>query len=65
MASMPSTDRAGWSAPQWQAYVVQGADRTERARRLEEVPEHWQARVASHVQTAFAVRRIASRKVPA
>jgi hypothetical protein len=46
-----------WSAPMWQAFVVSGADRAERARRLAMVPEHWRARVASHVQTVFEIRK--------
>lgn len=41
---------------QWNAYVVAGATREERARRLLEVPEAWRESVADHVRTVFNLR---------
>lgn len=48
--------------PQWNAYVAEGADKEERRKRLEEVPDEWRDAVRRHVETYFTVRRYENRK---
>ena len=45
------------SAPVWQAWVTAGNSKEERMDRLSKVPEAIRARVKSHVETVFAIRR--------
>ena len=54
---MDSSRRPKRSLGQWNAYVVLGADREERRRRLEEVPKRWRKKVENHVRTYFAITR--------
>lgn len=40
---------------QWQGYVASGKDKTERSKRLAEVPEELRAEVKRHVNTMYAI----------
>lgn len=51
-----------FSRGQWNAYVIAGATREERKRRLAEVPDKWRAEVRRHAQTVFAIRKFHERK---
>ena len=50
------SSQAAWTVANWNAYVEAGADRVERAQRLEEVPSNLRTEVEAHVRCAFAIR---------
>lgn len=50
-------NKSNWKRGEWNAYVMMGEDKAERASRLKEVPEEWRASVRSHVETAFQIRK--------
>lgn len=55
-------ERPLWGIPNWNAYVVSGATREERASRLAECPAEWRAIVKAHVVCAFKVREEARKR---
>ena len=48
--------KAKWSPPQWNAYVVAGETFEVRRARLAEVPEEWRDGVLSHAKTTHQLK---------
>lgn len=58
----PSWTRDRWVQGNWNAYVLRGSDKAERAARLQECPEAWRAAVKAHVTCAFQCKAEAARR---
>ena len=48
---------AGWTCPQYQAWVTAGADARERWDRLKRTPKEFRRRVLSHVRGVYLIRQ--------
>jgi hypothetical protein len=57
---MTTSDRT-WNECNWNAYVVSGPNKAERARRLAQCPAEWRDAVRSHVTCAFRIKAEAAK----